>query len=80
LPARLAYAMADDSLQGVWGGTSTRERREWRARPRHVREMSAGHEETAGHNEQQRTSKSPGQKVLGQVSETPLPLPAQLAV
>jgi WhiB family redox-sensing transcriptional regulator len=26
----LAFAMADESLQGVWGGTSTRERREWR--------------------------------------------------
>jgi WhiB family redox-sensing transcriptional regulator len=26
----LAFAMADESLQGVWGGTSTKERNEYR--------------------------------------------------
>lgn len=31
----LQYALADEDLEGVWGGTSTRERREYRrARPR----------------------------------------------
>jgi hypothetical protein len=53
----LAYAMADDSLEDVWRGTTKGGRKEWRTAFVRVREMSAGHQEKAGHNEQQRAGK-----------------------